>query len=163
MDVRSAVLKMIASVNGSWSVAAAYLGMTENSLRNRAYETKGQALSTYDKLSLQQLSGTTLFAEAVAAESGGTFVKLPDIGDVENDSIQAMFNQNYAELGAMFSTFTAAIVDGEIDEKERAQLQGQGEQLHRKTEMLLALMFSVYCRRTNTVKMEHIAREAANV
>ncbi len=161
MDVRSAVLKMITAVNGSWSVAAAYLGMTENSLRNRAYETKGQSLTTSDQLSLQQLSGTTLFAEAIAAASGGTFVKLPESGEIENDSIQTMFNQNYADLGAMFATFTAAIADGEIDEKERAQLQAQGEQLHRKTETLLALMFSVYCRRTNTVKLEATAREVA--
>jgi hypothetical protein len=154
MDVRKAVLKVISSVPGGWSVAANFLGMSEVSLRNRAYELKGQSLSTRDALTLQQLAGTTQFAEAVATESGGTFVKLPSADQVENDSIQAMFNQNYAELGALFATFTAAIVDGEIDDTERAQLRAQGEQLHRKTETLLALMFSVYCRHTNTVKLE---------
>lgn len=162
MDIRSAVITMINAVSGKWTVAAAHLGMTENALKNRAYETKGQSLSTDDKLALQQLSRTTHFAEAICAASGGTFVKLPDIGEVENDSIQALFNQNYADLGALFSTFTAAIEDGEIDDNERAKLQSQGEQLHRKTETLLALMFSVYCRRTNTVKLE-ATREVASV
>lgn len=161
MGIRNAVLKIIGSISGTWPVAAAYLGMSEAVLRSRVYENKGWQLSTRDALSLQQMSGTTLFAEAIAAESGGTFVKLPSAEEVENDSIQAMFNQNYAELGAIFSTFTAAIVDGEIDDAERAKLQAQGEELHRKTETLLALMFSVYCRHTSTVKLVP-AREVAN-
>lgn len=159
MDIRSAVVTMINAVGGKWTVAAAHLGMTENALRNRVYETKGQSLSTDDKLALQALSRTSHFAEAICTASGGTFVKLPEIGEIANESIQAMFNQNYAELGALFATFSDAIADGEIDDKERAQLQAQGEQLHRKTETLLALMFSVYCRRTNTVRL---AREVAN-
>lgn len=153
MDVRSAVLKMIAAIGGKWVVAAAHLGMTENSLKNRAYETKGQSLATDDALALQQLSGTTFFAEAIAAASGGTFVKLPDIGAIENDSIQQLFNQNYAEIGRLFESFTAAAADGEIDDYERAQISAHGQALHRKIEMLMALMFSVYCQRTHTVKL----------
>lgn len=162
MDVRSAVLKMVNAVTGKWIVAAAHLGMTENALKNRVYETKGQSLSTDDKLALQQLSGTTHFAEAIASASGGTFIKLPSIEQIENDSIQTMFNQNYAELGQLFATFTDAIADGVIDDIERRQLQAQGEQMHRKTETLLALIFSVYCRQTNTVKLE-AKREVVNV
>ena len=162
MGIRNAVLKTITHISGTWPVAAAYLGMSEASLRSRVYENKGWQLSTRDALSLQQLSGSTFFAEAIAVESGGTFVKLPSINEVEPDSIQTMFNENYAELGGMFATFTAAIADGVIDENERAQLQAQGKALHRKTETLLALMFSVYCPRTSTVKLEAQAREVAH-
>ncbi len=161
MDLRSAVVKMIATISGKWVVAAAHLGMTENALKNRAYETKGQSLSTDDALALQQLSGTTLFAEAIASMSGGTFVKLPCIGEMENDSIQQLFNQNYVEIGRLFDAFTAAVADGVIDDRERTQIEMHGEELHRKTETLLALMFSVYCRRTSTVRMMQ-APEVAN-
>lgn len=161
MDIRSAVLKMIATISGKWVVAAAHLGMTENSLKNRAYETKGQSLSTDDALALQQLSGTTFFAEAIASASGGTFVKLPCIGELENDSIQQLFNQNYVEIGRLFESFTAAVADGVIDDRERAQIESHGEALHRKTETLLALMFSVYCCRTSTVRLAQ-QQEAAN-
>lgn len=162
MDVRSAVLKMISAVQGKWIVTAAHLGMTENSLRNRVYETKGQSLSTDDKLALQQLSGTTFFAEAIATASGGTFVKLPDMGEIENDSVQAMFNETYAELGILFSTFTAAIANGKIDEKERQKLESHGEELHRRLERLQALMFRMYCRRTQSVKLTPAAGEQAH-
>ena len=162
MDVRSAIVKTINGVPGKWVVASAHLGMSENALKNRVYETKGQSLATDDALALQTLAGTSLFAEAIASASGGTFVKLPSIGEIENDSIQAMFNQNYAELGAMFTAFTAAVGnDGEIDDAEREKLQAHGEQLHRKTETLLALMFSVYCRHSKAVKLE-ARREVAH-
>src|SRR5471030_2548941 len=99
MDIRSAVLKMVDAVPGTWEVAAAHLGMTYNVLRNRVYETKGWSLSTNDKLALQELSGTTYFVEALASASGGTFVKLPETGQIANDSVQIMFNEMYAELG----------------------------------------------------------------
>lgn len=161
MDVRSAVLKTISGITGKWVVAAAHLGMTENALKNRAYEAKGQSLTTDDALALQELSGTTYFAEAIAIASGGTFVKLPDIGEIENDSIQQMFNQNYAEIGRLFEAFTTAVADGVIDERERAQIESHGAELHRKTETLLALMFSVYCRHSNTVRLAAVT-EVAN-
>lgn len=162
MDVRTAVLRMIASIDGGWPVAASQLGMTEAALRNRAYGTKGQSLAEVDKFALQNLSQTTWYAEAVATASGGTFVKLPEIDAIENDSIQAMFNQNYADLGKLFTLFTEAVADGEIDDVERARLQSQGEELHRKTEMLLAVMFSIYCRQTSTVKLVRLPREVVN-
>ncbi len=153
MDVRSAVLKMVSEIPGKWVVAAAHLAMSESALKNRAYETKGQSLSTDDALAIQQLSATTYFAEAIAAASGGTFVKLPSVGELENDSIQQLFNQNYVEIGRLFDAFTAAVADGVIDDRERSQIEMHGEELHRKTETLLALMFSVYCRRTSTVRL----------
>lgn len=162
MDVRRAVLRMIAAIGGKWVVAAAHLGMTENSLKNRAYELKGQSLSTDDALALQQLSGTTFFAEAIAAASGGTFVKLPNIDKSTNDSIQQLFNQNYAEIGRLFESFTAAAADGVIDDHERAQISAHGQALHRKIEMLMALMFSVYCRHTHAVNLAQ-PREVTNV
>lgn len=153
MDLRKAVVRMVNAVNGGWTVAAAHLGMTENALRNRVYETKGQTLSTNDKLTLQELSGTTLFVEALAAASGGTFVLLPEIGKIENESVQLMFNDMYSKLGEHFRLFMMAIEDGVIDTAERNDIQSHGAELHRKVEQLQALMFSMYCRHTNTVKV----------
>jgi hypothetical protein len=162
MDLRKAVVKMVSAVNGGWTVAAAHLGMTENALRNRVYETKGQTLSTHDKLALQELSGTTHFVEALAAASGGTFVRLPDIGQIGNDSVQIMFNEMYSQLGEHFKLFMAAIEDGVIDSVERTDIQAHGAELHRKVEQMQALMFSLYCRRTGTVKVG-VAQEVEHV
>ncbi len=86
MDVRTANLSVIRAITGSWDVAAAYLGMSRNSLHNRVYEVKGQRLSVDDSLALQSLSKTTYFAEAVAICIGAAvFFQLPDVGGIESD------------------------------------------------------------------------------
>jgi len=154
MDLRKAVIRMVNAVNGGWTVAAAHLGMTENALRNRVYETKGQSLTTTDKLALQELSGTTHFAEAVAAASAGTFQRLPEIGNLAHDSVHVMFNQMYSQLGEHFKLFMAAIDDGVIDSVERTDIQEHGAELHRTVAQLQALMFSLYSRDTGEVKVQ---------
>lgn len=126
--------------------------MSRDALENRIYERKGQRLHVETALQMQKFSGKTFFAEAIATASGGTFVALPQIEVIENDSIQSKFNETYAELGLLFNTFVAASEDGMIDDKERAQLMALGEDMHRKTEQLLGLMFKVYCPISKTVK-----------
>ncbi len=153
MDVRQANLKIINDIDGTWSVAAAYLGMTENALRNRVYESKGQRLSVDDSLMLQALSKTTHFAEAVAVTSGGTFVKLPGPDSVSTEAVQAQFNELYAEVGLLFSEFARSSADGEIDSNEEDRLKDIGSNLHQKTEQLLTLMFSLYCPRKKVLRV----------
>lgn len=153
MDLRSAVLATVNAVKGKWVVAAAHLGMTESALKNRSYETKGQSLSTSDALELQQLSGTTYFAEAIALASGGTFIKLPHPDEIENDSIQMLFNENYAELGRLFSAYVEATADDVIDRRERENLERLAGQIHTKVQTVLGLIFSVYCPADNATRV----------
>ena len=154
---------MIRAFNGGWDAIAPALGMTRNALQNRIYENQGQRLHVETALAMQAFSGTTHFAEAVATASGGTFVMLPHVDHIENDSIQSKFNETYAELGLLFSTFAAAAEDGVIDDKERRELERLGEDMHRKTEQLLGLMFNVYCKKTKTVRSLNKRSEASHV
>lgn len=156
MDHRKAVIKMVTAVNGGWTVAAAHLGMTENALRNRVYETKGQSLSTNDKIALQELSSTTYFVEALAVTSGGTFVKLPGIDEMENDSIQKLFAENYRELGRLYDAYTSAVEDDEITDAEMARMESHVNLVHQRTAMLKALIPRLYRRTTGS-------REVGNV
>lgn len=146
MELRSSILNMVSSITGTWDVAAAYLGMTTNALRNRAYQVKGQALSTEHAMALQSLSGTTLFAEAIAAASGGTFVKLPDDTSMDNDILIKKFHELYAELGAFSQRFAEATADDVIDRRERADLDAIAKKMHKVLAELLALTFRIYCR-----------------
>jgi len=146
MEIRGSNLKMIAAVNGSWDVAAAYMGMSVNSLRNRAYEVKGQTLTTEHSLSLQRLSGTTHFAEAIAIASGGTFVKLPDVITDGNEDVHRKFHELYEELGTYSHHFMAATSDNEIDPTERADLTQIADAMHKTISELQALIFRVYCK-----------------
>jgi hypothetical protein len=144
MELRRAKLAMIDAVTGGWDVAAAYLGLTVNALRNRVYEVKDQKLSDEKSLALQELSKTTHYAEAIARASGGVFVRLPDI-ECENEDLMRKFNQVYVGLGNFSRDFDAALSnDGAIDRQEEAILERDVSQLHKSLAELLALMVRVY-------------------
>jgi hypothetical protein len=145
MELREAKLKMIAAVRGGWEVAAPYLGMSVNALRNRVYGVKDQKLSDEDSLALQMLSDTKHYAEAIAAASGGIFVRLPDGGECENQDLMKKFNELYAELGDLSRDFNTAISnDDVIDSRERKILEDDARKMHQTLSELLGLMFLVY-------------------
>lgn len=144
MGLREAKLKMIESVAGGWDVAAAYLGMSTNALRNRIYEVKDQRLSDEKSIALQQLSNTSCYADAVARESGGVFVRLPDV-ECDNEDLMRKFNQLYMLMGNFSRDFDGALSnDGVIDKREEAILELDVVSIQKSASELLALMVRVY-------------------
>lgn len=146
MAARKFYLEMIRAYPGGWEAMAAALGMTRDALENRIYERKGQSVLVETAMQIQAFSSTTHFAEAVAAESGGVFLKLPDTSDIGNEELLAEFNLLYAKLGELSAKFREYVEDNDLDKRERADLEDVAQQIHRTVQELLALMFSVYCR-----------------
>ena len=145
MKIKKSYLGMIRAFPGGWDAIAAALGMSRNGLENRVYERKGQGVTVDTALQLQAFSGTTLFAEAVAASSGGAFVKLPeDICD-GNEALAKKFRDIYVRLGVFASHFEEATADEVIDPRERACLDADIDGLQRGLSELMALTIRVYC------------------
>ena len=145
MKIKKSYLGMIKAFPGGWDAIAAALGMSRNGLENRVYERKGQGVTVDTALQLQAFSGTTLFAEAVAASSGGAFVKLPeDICD-GNEALAIKFRDIYVRLGVFASHFEEATADEVIDPRERACLDADIDGLQRGLSELMALTIRVYC------------------
>lgn len=143
MGLRKAYLSMIKGFSGGLELMASGLGMSASSLTNRIYEKKGQSVSVADSLAMQVLTGTTFFAEAIAELSGGSFVKLPEFED-GNEELSKKFNELYIELGQLSAAYSAAIADGEIDGKEKEQISEIRNHMLRTLQCLTALMFRVY-------------------
>ncbi len=152
MNLRGSILKMISEVDGTWECAAPYLGMTVAALHNRAYHVKGQSLTPEQALALQGLSKTTLFAEAVALASGGTFVNIPSGELASGEELSRKFHELYAELGEFSRQFMAATADEEIDAGERETLEAIANKMHRNLSELLGLSFKIYCRERQAVR-----------
>jgi hypothetical protein len=145
VKIKKSYLAMIRAFPGGWDAIAAALGMSRNGLENRVYERKGQGVTVDTALQLQAFSGTTLFAEAVAASSGGAFVKLPeDICD-GNEALAKKFRDIYVRLGVFASHFEEATADEVIDPRERACLDADIDGLQRGLSELMALTIRVYC------------------
>lgn len=129
-----------------WNGTAATLGMTKSQLEARVYEVKGQGMRVDTALLIQAYAGTTHFAQAVAAASGGVFLELPPTEGVSGEELHAKFHELYSELGVLSATYTDAVKDNEIDDRERANLEDIGQQMHKIVGELMSLMFQIYCR-----------------
>ena len=143
MDIKKSYLAMIKAFPGGWDAIAGALGMSRDAIENRIYERKGQGVLVDTAMQIQKFSGTTHFAEAVAAVSGGTFVRLPEV-EVENVDILRKFNELYAELGRFSSDFNQATADDEIDRREEAVLRDDADRMHKTLSELVALTMRVY-------------------
>lgn len=154
MEIRKAYLEIAKAMPGGWDALSAALGMTRSALENRVYERKGQGILVDTALQMQAFVGGTQFAQAVAVESGGTFVKLPvDLSD-QNESIGKKFRELSVRFGELAKRYDEATEDGEIDLRERADLEAIGAGIHRVVEEVLALSFRVHCRQPAEVRNE---------
>jgi hypothetical protein len=143
---RQDYLNMIRAYDGGWAAMAAALGLSKDALENRIYERKGQTMTVHLAEQMQAFSGTTIFAEGIARDAGGVFLKLPEMREVGNEELLSEFNLLYSELGELSSKFRVYVADNEISKTERADLDGVAQQIHRTVEELLALTYRVYCK-----------------
>ncbi|WP_100221475.1 YmfL family putative regulatory protein [Herbaspirillum rubrisubalbicans] len=158
MNLRQANLGMINSYPGGWDGMAAVLGLSRDALENRVYERKGQSVSVHQELQMQEFSGTTLFAEAIATRSGGVFTKLIEPGTVDREDLHSKFQELWAKVGDLSRAYTAYTDDNYIDSREKADLQRISNEIQRAMQELMALMFQIYCTQDEQSAM-HEARK----
>jgi hypothetical protein len=137
---------MCKAMSGGWAAMAAALGVSKESLENRVYERRGQSVDVHEAMQMQAMSNTTHFAEAVAADSGGVFIKLPDVSRVDDEAIQTLYMELVEEVGKLARAWREATRDGEVDDKERIRLDGIGMAICQKVTQMNALTFQVFCR-----------------
>ncbi|WP_083370101.1 YmfL family putative regulatory protein [Chromobacterium sphagni] len=144
--LRTAYQTMCKAMPGGWPAMAAALGFSKDGLENRVYERKGQSVSVHEALQMQAFSGTTLFAEAVAAEAGGVFIPLPDVATVDDEEIQRVYMELVDEVGRLAREWREATRDGEVDKRERQRLEGIRDAICTKVTQMNHLTFQVFCR-----------------
>lgn len=147
MDIiRTSYQKMCRTVNGGWAAMAAMLGMSQASLENRIYERKGQSVDVHLAMQMQASSNTTLFAEAVATSSGGVFIPIPNVNDIDHECIQTVYMELVEEVGTLAKEWAKATKDGEVDAQERARLEQVRMAIVQKVTAVNELTFKVFCR-----------------
>jgi hypothetical protein len=144
--LRNSYQTMCKAMPGGWAAMAAALGISKDGLENRVYERKGQSVDVHEAMQMQAMSGTTHFAEAVAADSGGVFIQLPDVERVDHEEIQTLYMALVEEVGKLAREWREATRDGEVDSKERARLDSIGMTICQKVTQMNALTFQVFCR-----------------
>lgn len=144
--LRSSYQQMCKAMQGGWAAMAAALGMSKDGLENRVYERKGQEITVHTAMQMQAMSGTTLFAEAVAADSGGVFIPHPKDNAASDEEIQLIYMALVDEVGKLAREWREATRDGEIDKKERMRLDAIRQAICTKATQMNTLTFQVFCR-----------------
>lgn len=134
---------MIKAFPGGWDAMAGALGMSRDALENRIYERKGQGVLVETARQMQKFSSTTHFAEAIATDSGGVFLKLPAADD-DNEEMWVKAQKLQIELGRFFADVQVAIADGVIDARERKLLAADEARIHRVVAELHALVLRLH-------------------
>ncbi|AMR79288.1 YmfL family putative regulatory protein [Cupriavidus nantongensis] len=144
MGIRNAYLSMIRAMPGGWDAMAAALGMSKAGLENRVYERKEQRMHVETALAMQALSGTRRLAEAIAQESGGVFVPLPEIQISGREELFDKQQELLSELGDLFGRFREFTADGELDARESTKLRGLTDEVHRSLQEFMAVAVRIY-------------------
>jgi hypothetical protein len=73
-------------------------------------------------------------------------VKLPEVELTGREDLFDQFCDLQSELGQLSATYKSATADGEIDKRERADLERIANDMHRTLSTMTAVMFKLYCR-----------------
>jgi hypothetical protein len=145
MDTQRAVVnQMIGAFGHGPDALAVAMGLSPVGLNNRRYCIKGQQLSEDELLAMQALSGTRLYAEYIAARSGGVFVPLPEAAEVDNDELLNRQLELAEEVGALARLMKDSIRDGSINAGERSALYEEASKLFRMAHELVGVAVLVY-------------------
>lgn len=144
-DIKGSFQMMCRAMNGGWSGMAAALNTSVPSLQNSVYCRKGQQMSVVRALAMQKASGTTYFAEAIAHESGGLFIKLPSVDSAADRDIQEQFVELLEKAGVFAAEWRKATEDNEVCQQEKRQLERFARSLCRHIHEILHTTFKIFC------------------
>lgn len=128
-DISEAIHKLITLTPGKYSAMANQLDPltgTENALRNRVRQIAGQVVPLGMAAEMESISGRTDITEAMCRRAGGVFVKLPEVGQVDNEELLIKFNELMAALGQFAQAHNEFTSDGVLDKSESKRLKAKG-------------------------------------
>lgn len=145
-SIKGSYQMMCCATNGGWSAMAESQGMSLTALQNRVYARKGQEITVSRAMAMQAVSGTTYFAEAVAHESGGLFIKLPTVDAMSAEDIQEQFIEMLEKAGEFAAEWRRATADNEVCKREKRQLGSLATDLCQHVQEILHTTFNIFCK-----------------
>lgn len=146
LSINGALLDMVNGFPGRRAAIAAMLGVDDTHLKNQLYQQKGMSVPTERALLIQEFTGRTDFAAAVAHQSGGVFVKLP-ADDLTDGDINEMFVECTRALGDLVREFQAATADGVVDKRELRRMEAVKSELCATAASVIQMTEKVFCKK----------------
>ena len=142
-----AVRQTIADLPGGYEEAHTWLGskITSDSLFNRLRTNGDQMFPLGWAIVLQKAGGSHHVAHAVARASGGVFVPLNDVEEVDNSDINQRLLEAIEQITSYSQQIRSAIEDGVIEPHERAAIDDELYLAISKLQEHSTLVYRVFC------------------
>ena len=150
LTTNGSVLNMVNEFQGGRAAIGAMLSVDPIRFKNQLHEQKGMRISTETALTIQEFTGRTDFAEAVAHQSGGVFVKMPEHDNLVRADIHETFTETAKNIGLLIQEFLEAIEDGELDDIEHRRLEARKDKACSNLALAIHMIVEVYKRKQST-------------
>lgn len=137
MAMKQTIIEMIEHCTGGKSAVAGFLGLTEQALNNRLYQTKGQQFKTEELIAIEQEFGVSHWSDEMNRQLGKVSFPVPDGKSLDNVELSILQLHERAASGQFFAKLDEYISDGVLTPEELAELR----RLLHKAQTAKAVMF----------------------
>ncbi|MEY8710485.1 YmfL family putative regulatory protein [Mangrovibacter phragmitis] len=141
----AAIRKAISALPGGYVEAGEWLDVTEDALFNRLRAGGDQMFPMGWAMVMQKAGNTHHVAHAVARASGGVFVPLTDVEDVDNGDINQRLLEAIEQITKYSQQIRVAIEDGVIEPHEREAINTELYKSIVKLQEHTSLVYRVFC------------------
>lgn len=149
----AAIRRTIVDLPGGYEEAAEILGLykaddvtpSADTLHNRLRNGGDQIFPLWWALLLQSASGTHYVTDAIARHSGGVFVPLVEVEDIDNADINQRLMETIEWISEHSQYVRIATADGVIDADERERIEENSYKVMAKWQEHLTLLYRVFC------------------
>ena len=120
---RAVVIEVAKRYPGGQVCASARLSLDLKRFKNQVYESAGVVpLSDEEIYVLESEQGTTHLPDYICAMYGGVFVRLPEVGDLDNVDMHQRTLRTSVKRGRVDQLLAQALEDGEITAVEASEI-----------------------------------------
>lgn len=112
--MKKTIIEMVEQCQGGKDAVAGFLGLTEQALNNRLYQTKGQRFTNEELIAIEQEYGVSHWSDEVNRRLGKVAVNLPSLDELDSVELSSLQLRELAERGILFSQLSAFLEDGEL-------------------------------------------------
>lgn len=123
MAMKRTIIGMIDRCQGGKSAVAGFLGLSEQALNNRLYQTKGQRFTCEELMAIELEYGVSDWSDEVNRRLGKVAVSVPNIEELDEVELSALQLRELAERGILFSKLSGFLADGVITSVEASILR----------------------------------------
>lgn len=142
--MKKTIIGMIEKCQGGKSAVAGFLGMTEQALNNRLYQTKGQRFTCEELIAIELEYGVSDWSDEINRQLGKVAFHAPQASSVDLVELSQVQLQELAVRGILFSKLNEFLEDGVLTQEEQDVLHKLLHRSQQKTAEAIEVAIAIH-------------------